>query len=68
MNQPKFMNNVNVVDFEYTCERNFNKTDNIPPNEIDNRCFPPEYTATPVSDGCTGDPSHEDFFKYSEIN
>ena len=68
MNNPKFMNGATVVDFEYTCERNFNKSDNLPPNEIDNRCFPPEYTAIPVSDQCSGDPAHEDFFEYSTMN
>ena len=31
-NNLKFMNGANVADFEYTCERNFNKSDNIPPN------------------------------------
>ena len=34
----------------------------------DDRCFPDEYHPFPISHNCTGEPYHEDFFKYSVEN
>ena len=53
--------------FEYTCESNFVKATNKPPSAIDERCFP-TYLVNPVSDSCTGEPHHSDFWHYSAKN
>lgn len=62
------MNHLKMNNFEYTCESNFVKATNKPPSAIDERCFPPEYLVNPVSDSCTGEPHHSDFWHYSAKN
>ena len=59
---------VHMSGFEYTCEPSFNRTAQLPPNEVDERCFTPEYIVTANSAGCSGDPYHADFFSYSKAN
>ena len=62
------LNYAPIQGFEYTCEPSFNKTAKLPPNDIDQRCFTPEYIVNANSAGCTGDPYDTNFFKYSSDN
>ena len=59
-----------VIDFDYECVNDFNRTAVEPPDAIDERCNPPDYDATvsPNSANCRGDPYHDSFFEYSEAN
>ena len=62
-------NNLIYIDgFTYECSENFEKKDNEPPNAVDDRCFTPEYTPTPNSHTCSGEPYHEDFFHFNTEN
>lgn len=59
-----------MIDFDYECVNDFNRTAVEPPDAIDERCNPPDYDATvsPNSANCRGDPYHDSFFEYSEAN
>ena len=62
------MNHLKMTNFEYICNSTFVKENMKPPSAIDERCFPPVYSVNPVSDSCTGEPHHSDFFTYSARN
>ena len=50
------------VAFDYVCNDDWKREEYLPPDAIDERCFPPEYNPVPKSSTCSGEPYDDNFF------